>query len=48
MIFIYKTAKIVPVWTTLDLKLFSKYLRFFVHQTLTEHAFSTRVSKVEF
>ena len=32
MMFIYKTAKFAPVWTTI-LKIHS----IFVHQTLTEH-----------
>ena len=33
MMFIYKTVKFVPVWTTT-----LKILEIFVHQTLTEHA----------
>ena len=35
MMFIYKTAKFAPVWTTL-----LKVRVTFVHQTLTEHAIS--------
>ena len=35
--FIYKTAKIAPVWTT-----FLKIRAIFVHQMLTEHAFCPR------
>ena len=33
MMFIYKTAKFAPVWTTIP-----KIQAIFVHQTLTEHA----------
>ena len=33
MIFIYKTAKFAPVWTTI-----LKIRAMFVHQTSTEHA----------
>ena len=35
--FIYKTAKFTPVWTTI-----LKIRAIFVHQTLTEHAFLDR------
>ena len=34
--FIYKTAKFAPVWTTI-----LKIRAIFVHQTLTEHALYT-------
>ena len=39
MMFIYKTAKCAPVWTTI-----LKIREIFVHQTLTEHALSSQLN----
>ena len=42
MMFIYKTAKFAPVWTT-----FLKLRVIFAHQTFTEHALLGKVAKFQ-